>query len=88
MAIDSERNRVLVCLRDQSAGGTDSGGTDSGGTDSGILGERLSLAKEDVERHLLYCADRDLAKWKRIRNGLGCAVITDRGRDYLTRQGL
>jgi hypothetical protein len=41
-----------------------------------------------VERHLLYCADYDLAKWRRVRNGLGQAMITDRGRDYLVRQGL
>ena len=77
MALDTERNRVLACLRDESAG-----------ADSSNLSQRLSLTKEDVERHLLYCTDRDLAKWKRERNGLGLAVITDRGRDYLTRQGL
>ncbi len=77
MALDGERNRVLACLREESTG-----------ADSTNLSQRLSLAKEDVERHLLYCTDRDLAKWKRERNGLGLAMITDRGRDYLTRQGL
>jgi len=76
MAIDNERNLVLATLRDQ-----------SGGANSSALGERLGLVQEVVERHLLYCADYGLATWKRIRNGLGVAMITDRGRDYLTRQG-
>jgi hypothetical protein len=77
MAIDIERNRVLASLRDQ---------LDS--TDSSILSERLTLTREVVERHLLYCADYDLAKWRQVRNGLGQAMITERGRDYLVRQGL
>jgi hypothetical protein len=77
MAIDHERNRVLASLRDQLES-----------TDSFVLSERLALAREVVERHLLYCADYDLAKWRRVRNGLGQAMITDRGRDYLVRQGL
>ncbi len=29
-----------------------------------------------------------LATWKRHRDGSGQAVITDRGRDHLVRQGL
>jgi hypothetical protein len=77
MALDNERNRVLASLRDQSAG-----------ANSVVLGERLGLARGAVERHLLYCADYGLATWKRIRSGLGDAVITDRGRDYLLRQSL
>lgn len=77
MALDNERNRVLASLRDQSAG-----------ANSVVLGERLGLAREAVDRHLLYCADYGLATWKRIRSGLGDAVITDRGRDYLLRQSL
>jgi hypothetical protein len=77
MALDNERNRVLASLRDQ-----------SGGANSVVLGERLGLARGAVERHLLYCADYGLATWKRIRSGLGDAVITDRGRDYLLRQSL
>lgn len=76
MAIDNDRNRVLASLRDQ-----------SDGANSSVLGEQLGLMREVVERHLLYCADYGLATWKRVRNGLGQAVITDRGRDYLTRQG-
>jgi hypothetical protein len=48
--------------------------------------QTLSLAQDVVERHLQYCADYDLATWKK-KDG-GTAVITSRGRDYLTRQGL
>jgi len=77
MALDNERNLVLASLRDQSAG-----------ANSAVLGERLGLAREAVDRHLLYCADYGLATWRRVRNGLGDAVITDRGRDYLLRQSL
>jgi hypothetical protein len=77
MAINNERNRVLASLRDQVEN-----------TDSSVLSGRLALAREVVERHLLYCADYDLAKWRRDRNGLGQAMITDRGREYLVRQGL
>ena len=77
MALDNERNRVLASLRDQSAG-----------ANSVVLCERLSLAREAVDRHLLYCADYGLATWRQLRNGLGDAVITERGRDYLLRQSL
>jgi hypothetical protein len=77
MALDNERNRVLASLRDQSIG-----------ANSALLGERLGLALEVVERHLLYCADYGLATWRRVRNGSGTAVITDRGREYLLRQSL
>jgi hypothetical protein len=76
MAIDNERNRVLAALRDQTEG-----------ANSAVLGERLGLGREIVERHLLYCSDYGLATWKRVRNGLGQAIITERGRDYLVRQG-
>jgi hypothetical protein len=75
MAIDNERNRVLAALRDQ-----------PDGANSSVLGEHLGLMREAVERHLLYCADYGLATWKRVRSGLGPAVITERGRDYLVRQ--
>lgn len=77
MAVDNERNQVLASLRDQLEG-----------IDNTVLVERLGLATDVVERHLLYCTDRELAKWKRDRQGNGRAVITDRGRDYLIRQGL
>ena len=60
MAIDSDRNRVLAALRDQPEG-----------ADSSVLSERLTRARESVERHLLYCADCELAKWRSVRNGLG-----------------
>ncbi len=76
MAIDDERNRVLASLRDQAEG-----------ANSAALAERLGLVREVVERHLLYCADYGLVTWKRARNGLGTAVITERGQDYLVRQG-
>ncbi|HLW46410.1 MAG TPA: hypothetical protein VKW09_01410 [bacterium] len=76
MAIDNERNRVLAALRDH-----------PDRTNSVLLGEHLGLVREVVERHLLYCADYGLATWRRVRNGLGPAVITERGRDYLVRQG-
>jgi hypothetical protein len=77
MAIDSERNRVLAALREQ-----------PDGANSSALGEHLGLVREVVERHLLYCADYGLATWRRVRNGLGLARITERGRDYLVRQKL
>ncbi len=77
MAIDNERNQVLASLRDY-----------SDGANSSVLGERLGLVREVVERHLLYCTDYGLATWRRVRNGLGQPVITDRGREYLVRQGL
>jgi len=77
MALDNERNRVLAWLRDQ-----------SNGANSAVLGERLGLEQEVVERHLLYCADYGLATWRRVRSRLGEAAITERGRDYLLRQSL
>ena len=75
--LDNDRNRVLASLRDRSEG-----------VASSTLVTALTLAKEAVEHHLLYCADYGLATWKRHRNGSGQAMITDRGRDYLVRQGL
>jgi hypothetical protein len=75
--VDNDRNRVLASLRDRSEG-----------VASSALVTALTLAREAVERHLLYCADYGLATWKRDRNGAGQAVITDRGRDYLVRHGL
>ncbi len=77
VALDNDRNRVLTSLRDRSEG-----------VDSAALIMGLSLARNEVERHLLYCADYGLATWKRHRDGSGQAAITDRGRDYLIRQGL
>jgi len=77
MALDNDRNRVLTSLRDRSEG-----------IDSAALMMGLSLPRNEVERHLLYCADYGLATWKRHRDGSGQAAITDRGRDYLIRQGL
>jgi hypothetical protein len=77
MALDNDRNRVLTSLRDRSEG-----------IDSATLMVGLSLARNEVERHLLYCADYGLATWKRHRGGSGQATITERGRDYLIRQGL
>jgi hypothetical protein len=77
MALDKDRNRVLASLRDRSEG-----------IDSSDLVNELTLPREVVERHLLYCADYGLATWKRHRNGSGPAAITDRGRDYLLRQSL
>ena len=77
MALDNDRNRVLASLRDRSAG-----------IDSSGLVTELTLPREAVERHLLYCTDYGLATWKRHRNGSGQAAITDRGRDYLVRQSL
>lgn len=77
MALDKDRNLVLASLRDRIEG-----------IDSSALVDRLSLAVETVERHLLYCAAYGLATWKRHRDGSGQAVITDRGREYLVRQGL
>ena len=77
MALDKDRNRVLVSLRDRPEG-----------LNSSSLIDALGLPREMIERHLLYCADYGLATWARSRDGLGLAVITDRGRDYLVRQGL
>ena len=77
MALDNDRNRILVSLRER-----------PGGAPSHTLAEALSLAREAVERHLVYCTDYGLATWARHKDGSGAAVITDRGRDYLVRQGL
>lgn len=77
MPLDDDRNRVLAALRD-----------DPHGVDSATLATNLSLTKEVVERHLLYCADYALIAWNRHVNGAGRAMITTRGRDYLTRQQL
>ncbi len=77
MALDKDRNRVLVSLRDRSEG-----------ADSTALVENLGLTKEVVERHLVYCADYALVAWNRHRNGSGRAMITTQGRDYLVRQGI
>jgi hypothetical protein len=77
MAIDGDRNRVLAALRDR---------TDGMAVSDLVTG--LSLGKDVVERHVLYCADYGLATWKHQRDGLGLALITERGRDYLARQGL
>jgi hypothetical protein len=76
MALDQNRGRVLASLRDRSESDDSSG-----------LVVDLSLPREAMERHLLYCADSGLATWKRNRDGSGHAAITDRGRDYLKRQG-
>ncbi len=77
MAFDSDRNRVLLSLRDR-----------PDGVDSPGLIEALGLSREMVERHLLYCADYGLATWPRNRGASRPAAITPRGRDYLVRQGL
>jgi hypothetical protein len=77
MAINVDRNRVLASLRD-----------DPHGADSATLAQNLSLTKDTVERHLLYCADYALIAWNRQGGGSGRAMITARGRDYLTRQDL
>jgi hypothetical protein len=77
MPFDTDRNRVLLALRDRPEG-----------ADSTSLANDLGVSKEIVERSLLYCADYDLATWDRHRGGSGRAVITNRGRDYLVRQGL
>ena len=77
MAIDNDRNRVLLSLRDRPEGVNSLG-----------LIEALGLSREVVERHLLYCADYGLATLPRNRGTSRLAVITPRGCDYLVRQGL
>lgn len=77
MPLDTDRNRVLASLRDVPQG-----------VDSATLAKNLGLEKDTVERHLRYCADYELVAWNRRGNGSGPAVITARGRDYLTRQSL
>ncbi|HLW48300.1 MAG TPA: hypothetical protein VKW09_11100 [bacterium] len=77
MALDNDRNRVLVSLRN-----------DPDGADSAMLATSLGLAKDIVERHLRYCADYALIVWNKHGNGSARAQITTRGRDYLIRQQL
>ncbi len=77
MALDTDRNRILAALRDRPEG-----------LDSAALVQTLGLTRDMVEGHLTYCADYGLASWSRKKDGSGLAVITDRGRDYLTRQDL
>ena len=78
MPLDDDRNRVLTSLRDEPHG-----------ADSTALAKTLGLEKSVVERHLLYCADYALVAWNRhVGNGSARALITTRGRDYLTRQSL
>jgi hypothetical protein len=77
MALDKDRNRILGVLRDRPEG-----------LKSLSLGETLGLPREEVERHLLYCADYGLATWVQKTDGAGLATITNRGRDYLVRQSL
>ena len=78
MPLDDDRNRVLTSLRDEPHG-----------ADSATLSKTLGLEKNVVERHLLYCADYALVAWNRhLNNGSARALITTRGRDYLTRQSL
>ncbi len=77
MPVDKDRNRTLVALRDR-----------PGGAPSRDLAGSLDLPLDVVERHLLYCADYALVTWARKANGSGLAVLTDRGREYLSRQGL
>lgn len=75
MVLNNVRNRVLAALRDR-----------PDGIDSETLGQTLGLTVDEVERHLLYCADYELARWTRKNGRVDVAVITERGRDYLTRQ--
>jgi hypothetical protein len=77
MPQDDVRNRVLASLRDE-----------PNGADATALATKLGLAKDVVERHLLYCADYALVTWNRHSRGATPATITSRGRDYLTRQSL
>jgi hypothetical protein len=77
MALDNDRNRVLVSLRHEPQG-----------ADSAMLAKSLGLAKDIVERHLRYCADYALIVWNKHVSGSARATITTRGLDYLTRQQL
>ncbi|HXX40255.1 MAG TPA: hypothetical protein VEP50_19230 [bacterium] len=77
MPIDADRNRVLLALRDRPQG-----------VRTVEMADTLGLPQDAVERHLQYCADYALATWDKKKDRTGLAVITDRGRDYLTRQGL
>jgi hypothetical protein len=77
MPLDHDRNRVLAALRDEPHG-----------ADSAALAAQLGLAKDVVERHLLYCADYGLVSWNRHVKGSAPAMITTRGRDYLQRQSV
>ena len=77
IALDKDRTRVWASLRDRSQERRQF-----------CVGQGLTLAREAAARHFLYCTDYGLATWKRHRDGPGQAMITDRGRDYLVRQGL
>ena len=76
MALDKHRDRVVASLRDRSEEHR-----------RFCVGQSLTLAREAVARHLIYCTEYGLATWKRHRDGSGQAMITYRGRDYLVRQG-
>ena len=77
MALDKDRTRVWASFRDRSEERRQF-----------CVGQGLTLAREAVARHLLYCTDYGLATWKRHRDGSGQAMITGRGLDYLVRLGL
>ena len=76
MPLDKDRNRTLAALRDEPRG-----------VQSRALASALGLSLDAIQRHLQYCADYGLATWEK-KDRAGLAVITDRGRDYLTRHGL
>lgn len=73
---NSERNLVLLSLRDRSEG-----------ADSPGLMRVLGLSQQMVERYLIYCVDYGLAAWTERRGGSRRAAITQWGRGYLARQG-
>ena len=74
MALDKDRNRVWASFRDRSQERRQF-----------CVGQGLTLARKVA---LLYGTDYGLTTWKRDRDGPGQAMITNRGRDYLVRQGL
>jgi hypothetical protein len=76
MALDTDRNRVLLSLQDRPEG-----------VNSLDLIQVLGPSRGTLERHLLYGADYGPATWIRNRDGKP-AAMTNRGRDYLVRQGL
>jgi predicted ArsR family transcriptional regulator len=73
--LDDNGSRVLALLQDEPHG-----------ADSATLAKNLGLSQDVVERHLLDCASASLVAWNRHLNGLGRAMITTGGRDYLARQ--
>ena len=77
MPIDNDRNRTLIALRERPEG-----------IASRELAGTLDFSLDVVERHLQYCTDYGLATWEKKKDRTGIAAITDRGRDYLTRQNL